>query len=204
MVLRFHFCAVASVTATVSLSSAGDGFRIDRSPGSARNSASSDGVGRRRLGLRVEVLQQVAGVLGDQVDRMVPDRGDVGLAAADAELAADREAVGLQRLRVDLGDDLRLREVGRADDDRLQVAGDLAAAERVGTAAGRRDQGQHGRQDRQIPPTRLRHTASTYPMSSRRIAPPDTIEMRASTPRFAHRESPMWFHSRPERAKMDP
>ena len=40
MLLRFHFFAVSELTATVSLSSAGDGFRIDRSPGSARNSAS--------------------------------------------------------------------------------------------------------------------------------------------------------------------
>ena len=33
MVLRFHFLAVASVTVTVSVSFAGDGVRIDRSPG---------------------------------------------------------------------------------------------------------------------------------------------------------------------------
>ena len=41
MVLRFHFCAVAAVTATVSTSAAGDGVSIDRSPGSARNNANS-------------------------------------------------------------------------------------------------------------------------------------------------------------------
>ena len=149
MVLRFHLCAVSSVTATVSLSSAGDGVRIDRSPGSARNSASSTCVRRGHLGVLVEVLQQVAGVLRDQVDRMVLHRRDVGLAAADAELLADGEAVGLQRLRVDLGDDLRLREVGRAHDDRLQITGDRAAAERVRAAARRGHQREHGRQDGQ-------------------------------------------------------
>ena len=123
MVLRFHFCAVGWLTARCPVSSAGDGVRIDRSPGSARSSASSTCVRRGHLGVLVEVLQQVAGVLGNQVDRMVLDRGDVGFAAADAELPADGEAVGLQRLRLDLGDDLGLGEVGGADDDRLEVAG---------------------------------------------------------------------------------
>jgi len=41
MLVRFHFCAVLRLTATVSVSSAGAGVRIDRSPGNARNSASS-------------------------------------------------------------------------------------------------------------------------------------------------------------------
>ena len=41
MVLRFHFWAVAWVTATVSVSFAGDGVRIDKSPGNARIRASS-------------------------------------------------------------------------------------------------------------------------------------------------------------------
>jgi hypothetical protein len=45
MVLRFHFLAVASVTATVSWSLAGDGVRIDRSPGSTRCNASSTALG---------------------------------------------------------------------------------------------------------------------------------------------------------------
>ena len=45
MVFRFHFCAVASLTATVSVSLAGDGVRIDRSPGSTRNNASSTASG---------------------------------------------------------------------------------------------------------------------------------------------------------------
>jgi hypothetical protein len=93
-------------------------------------------VGCRRGGFLVEVLQQVAGVLRDQVDRMVLHRRDIGFTAADAELAPDVEAVGLQRLGVDLGDDLALGEVGRPDRDRLQVSRYLPAAERIGAAAG--------------------------------------------------------------------
>ena len=45
------------------------------------------------------------------------------LAGADAELVADVEAGGRQRLAVDLGEQLALREVGRADDDRTGLAG---------------------------------------------------------------------------------
>src|SRR5260370_21210828 len=45
------------------------------------------------LRVLVEVLQQVAGVLGDQVDRMILDRGYVGFAAAAAELPTDSEAL---------------------------------------------------------------------------------------------------------------
>ena len=41
MVLSFHLAAVASVTVTVSVSFAGAGVRMVKSPGRARNSASS-------------------------------------------------------------------------------------------------------------------------------------------------------------------
>ena len=41
MLVRFHFFAVASVTVTVSLSLAGDGVSIARSPGSARYNSRS-------------------------------------------------------------------------------------------------------------------------------------------------------------------
>ena len=47
----------------------------------------------------------------------------------------DGKAVGLQGLGVELGNDLRLREVGRTDGDRFQVSRYLPAAERVGAAA---------------------------------------------------------------------
>lgn len=43
--LEVHRCAVASVTAMASLSCAGDGFRIDKSPASALNSAGSTASG---------------------------------------------------------------------------------------------------------------------------------------------------------------
>ena len=68
---------------------------------------------------------------------MVLHRRDIGFAAADAELAADGKAVGLQGLGVELGNDLRFREVGRTDDDRFQIARYLPAAEGVGAAARR-------------------------------------------------------------------
>ena len=45
MVLRFHFVAVSRVTATVSVSAAGDGVRMDRSPGSAFSNASTTASG---------------------------------------------------------------------------------------------------------------------------------------------------------------
>ena len=174
MDLRFHFCAVASVTARVSLSSAGDGYRIDRSPGSALSSPSSTASGVVAGGLLVEVLQQIAGVLRNQIDGMVLHRRDIGFAAADAELAADGEAVGLQRLGVELGDDLAFGEVGRTDGDRLQISRYLPAAERIGAAACRQhpcDQREYGRQNRQIPSTRARHTHGIT-QSSRRTSSP--------------------------------
>src|SRR5213593_4274759 len=89
---------------------------------------------------------------------MVLDRGDVGFAAADAVLLADGEAVRLQRLRPDLGDDLGLREVGGAHDDRLEVTGDSSAAQWVGAAARCGYQREYRRQDCETQPTRARHT----------------------------------------------
>ncbi|ABK74270.1 hypothetical protein MSMEI_6169 [Mycolicibacterium smegmatis MC2 155] len=81
---------------------------------------------------------------------MVLHGRDVRLATADTELPADVKAVGLQRLGVDLGDDLRLREIGRADPDGLEVTRDLAAAQGIRTASTgrqRREQGQHEQKD---------------------------------------------------------
>lgn len=134
MVLRFHLFAVAAVTVTVSVSSAGAGLRIARSPGSARYSAQLHLIGRGDRALGIE-LQQVAGVFRNEVDRVVPQCGHVGLPASDAELTADGEAVGRQRLGVDLRHDLGFGEVGRTDHHRFQVSGGRAAAERVGAAA---------------------------------------------------------------------
>jgi hypothetical protein len=51
--------------------------------------------------------------------RTALDLGDVHLALADAEVALDGVAVLLERLGVELGDDLVRVVVLRADDDRL-------------------------------------------------------------------------------------
>src|SRR6185436_20712461 len=107
-----------------------------------------DLIRRRHLRVLVEVLQQIAGVFGNQVNGMVLDGRYVCFAAADAVLPTDGEAVCLQRLRPDLGDDLRLRKVGGANDDRLEVTGGGSAAEWVGAAARCGYQREHGRQDR--------------------------------------------------------
>ena len=73
------------------------------------------GLGGRGLG--VVVLEQVAGVLREHLHFAALEGGEVGVALADLEVARDREAGLLERLRVDLGDDL-VRVVGlRADDD---------------------------------------------------------------------------------------
>src|SRR5690349_21234482 len=89
---------------------------------------------------------------------MVLHRRDIRFAAADAELTADGEAVGFQRLGVELGDDLRLGEVGRTDLDRLEISGYLSAAERVGAAAACDHERKNRRHDRQNRCTRARHT----------------------------------------------
>ena len=63
----------------------------------------------------VEVEQQVAGVLRDDADRVVLQGLDVDLAGADVELGRGVDALGLHGLCVELGQDLVLGEVGRAD-----------------------------------------------------------------------------------------
>ena len=95
-----------------------------------------DLVRRRGRGLRVEELQQVAGVVGHQVDLAALDGGVVRLAAADAEAALDGDALALQGRRVDLGDQPVLGEVRRADADRaLRRRAGGGGGERVGAAA---------------------------------------------------------------------
>ena len=90
-------------------------------------------VARGGLGVGHVVLEQVARVLGEHVDRAVLDLGDVHLALADAEVALDRVAVLLERLRVELGDDLVRVVVLRTDDDRLRrlAVARRSAAERI-------------------------------------------------------------------------
>ena len=68
-------------------------------------------IGRSRGGLGIEVLQQVAGVFGEQGDRLALDLRHVGLALADGELPIHLVPGVLECLRVDLGDDL-VRVVG--------------------------------------------------------------------------------------------
>ena len=76
-----------------------------------------------RVVLAEHERQQRVRVLGDEVDLAALDGAEVDLAGADAELVADVEAGGGQRLAVDLGQQLALGEVGRADGDR-PAAGD--------------------------------------------------------------------------------
>ena len=109
-----------------------------------------DGVGLGLRGRLVEVLQQHAGVLGDEVDRAVLQAREVRLAAADGQLLGDVDALGLQGLGVDLGEDLVLGEVGRADDDRRRrpsaSAGSGAALQRIAaTPAGGEGEARGGR-----------------------------------------------------------
>src|SRR5690606_33367532 len=77
----------------------------------------------------------------------VLERGHVRVALADREVALDGEALGLERLSVDLGDDLvRVVRLGAHDD---RVGRGAAAVERVGAAAGAEgeDGGRGGRDE---------------------------------------------------------
>src|SRR5271163_1342981 len=65
-----------------------------------------DGVEHGRREGWCEVLQEVANVLRYQVDGVVFESWDVRLTASDSHPPPDIEAVGLQRLCVDFGDDL--------------------------------------------------------------------------------------------------
>ena len=82
-----------------------------------------DVVGCGRCRVRLEELKKVAGVLREQVDRPVLERGHVGVALTDVEVALDREAGALESLGVDLGDDLVRVVRLRTDDDGRRVAG---------------------------------------------------------------------------------
>ncbi len=138
MVLRFHRCAVASDDRDGVLV-VGRRRRQDRQI--ARQRVEQRQQHRRPASVALVSLSKYCSRLpvysGIRSIEWSLHRGNVGLAAADAELAADVETVGLQRLRVDLGDDLGLGEVGGAHLDRLQVTRDLTAAERIGAAARR-------------------------------------------------------------------
>ena len=126
------FSENSGVTLSESLSSASDASRISRPSGRASPSADDDVLGRGGGGVLVHVQQQVAGVLGEQVDLAVLEGRDVGLASADVELLLDLDVLGLEGLGVDLGDDLVLGERGRADGDRvgrgLLALGGISAA----------------------------------------------------------------------------
>ncbi len=65
-----------------------------------------DILGQAGLGVRRPVLQERPRVFGEQVDGAGLDLRQVGLPLADPELAVHLEAARLERLRVDLRDDL--------------------------------------------------------------------------------------------------
>ena len=113
---RLYLSAVALVTTMVSSSAAGDLSSTSSPDGSAFFSASYAPCPRSRW-RSFEVGQRGAGVLRQQVDRAVLDRGHVGLAVADVRLLLDLDALGGQRLAVDLGQQLALGEVGGTDGD---------------------------------------------------------------------------------------
>jgi hypothetical protein len=83
--------------------------------GRASLRAAVDVVARGRGAVLVVELEQVAAVLGDEVDGAVLQRLQVDVALADARLVCDLHAVGLESLAVDLHEDLGLAERGRAD-----------------------------------------------------------------------------------------
>ena len=103
------------------------------------------GVGARVL---VEVLQQVARVLGEHVDRTGLDLGHVDLALADPQLALHRESGPFEGLGVGLGDDLVRVVVLRADDDRrcIHVRAPLERLDRPAGGEGERSGREGGRQ----------------------------------------------------------
>ena len=149
--------------------------------------------GRRGIGRKVQ--QQIADVLRHQVDGMVLERRDVRLAAADPHSASDVKTVGLQRLCVDLGDDLRFREVTRADHDGFHVAG--RRAQRIGTAAGR---DQAHRPSATLPRRPSRDAGAAASSCSRQYRhKPRGAAVSARATRFAPRG---FVHSVPDGTKM--
>ena len=110
------------MTATVSWSlDAGEGVRIESHRVGRGRARARRHPGSVALVFASKYCRRFPVYSGYQIDRVVLDRGHVGLATTDTELPSDVEAVGLQRLRVDLGDDLGLGEVRRPDRDRLQI-----------------------------------------------------------------------------------
>src|SRR4029453_14808537 len=106
-----------------------------------------DFLGRDCLGTGLQVLEERAAVLRHEVDGAVLECGDGDLAAANAGLFRDVDALGLEGLGVNLGDELALREVSRTDND--VVAGSsccrsVGRAHRVTAAAGTQGDGRNG------------------------------------------------------------
>ena len=113
----------------------GRGLIQGAQPGGERGGQVSVHVlGGPRLRVGLQVLQQVARVLGEYVDRSGRQLGHVDLALADPQLAFDRESGALERLGVDLGQDLVRVVVLRPHHDRGRVP--APSLQRVGRAAG--------------------------------------------------------------------
>ena len=75
-------------------------------------------VGRRVFATGAQELQRGAGVLGNEVDQPATSAGTTSSRGPRSNGARHREAAGLERLAVDLGEQLALGEVERADGDR--------------------------------------------------------------------------------------
>ena len=83
--------------------------------------------------LRVEVEQQVTGVIRNDVHRAGGERPQVGLARADAQLGAGIETRLFECPGVDFGENLGFSEGRRSDDDSLVIAAeDVLTAEPAG------------------------------------------------------------------------
>ena len=90
-------------------------------------------LGGRGGGLRVEVEQQVAGVIRNDIHRAGGERPQVGLARADAQLGAGIKSRLFERPGEDFSENLGFGEGCRADDDSLVIAAeDVLTAEPAG------------------------------------------------------------------------
>ncbi len=145
----------AAVTVYESWSVAVDWSSTLRPSGSASGSAAYTSSEVRARGLRVEELQQVARVLREQRDLAGLESRDVRVALAGVEgVARHLEPGVLERLGVDLGDDLVRVVRLRADDDRVAAGSrrlGLGCERVAGRAAGgdERDAGEDGRAERE-------------------------------------------------------
>ncbi len=95
-------------------------------------------------GRHPEEAQEAPRVLRDQLHQASLQRRDQQLPRPDVELPLHAEAAGLQRLRVDLGQDLALGEVERADRDGVVVE---HARDRVARLTSAREQRQRQAQE---------------------------------------------------------